>query len=188
MAQHDADQATPTNTDEDGYRKGFTWGRAAAIIAVVSMVIFWIWIFSGAPAKDNPDRLKDEAYVATLEKRCKALRSDLKELPNAVDLETATERADVLDQANVIVADFVDDLEAGAPTTGDAAKTMEGWIADWRTYLENREDYAKRLRKDPDAQLLLDPSEVGSDSVDKAIEIFTQVNAIPDCATPGDVG
>ena len=62
------------------------------------------------------------------------------------------------------------------------------WIADWKTYLANREDYADRLRTDPNAQLLLDRSTIGADSVDKAIQIFTQVNEIPACETPGDVG
>ena len=178
--------SSPTE-DEGPYRMGFTWGRGLAIGAVVAMVIFWIWIFSGAPAKDNPDKLQDAAYVAELEDRCQALRDDLDELPNAADLETAAQRADVLDDANVLVAGFIDDLQAGAPTTGDAATSVKGWIGDWETYLANREDYADRLRTDSSAQLLLDRSPLG-DSVDKAIQIFSQVNEIPACETPGDVG
>lgn len=65
--------------------------------------------------------------------------------------------------------------------------SIEGWIGDWRKYLANREDYAKRLRTEPNAQLLLDRSKLG-DSVDKTIQIFSQVNEIPSCDTPGDVG
>lgn len=175
------------NEQEGPYRMGFTWGRGLAIAAVVAMVIFWIWIFSGAPAKQNPDRLKDRAYAAELEDRCQALRDDLDDLPNAADLSTQAQRADVLDDANVLVGEFIDDLEAGAPRTGDAAITVEGWIGDWKTYLANREDYATRLRTEPNAQLLLDRSELG-DSVDKTIQIFSQVNEIPACDTPGDVG
>jgi len=167
---------------------GLTWGRGLAIGAVVLMIIFWVWIFSGAPAKDNPDRIRDEAYLSKLEDQCQGLRDDLAELPNAADLTTAAQRADVLDDANVLVGQFIDELEAGVPTSGDAAVTMEGWVADWKTYLLNREDYAKRLRTDPGAQLLLDRSTIGTDSVDKAIQIFTQVNEIPACETPGDVG
>jgi hypothetical protein len=167
---------------------GFTWGRGLAIVAVVAMVIFWVWIFSGAPAKQNPDRLQDRAYVAKLEDRCQALRDDLAELPNAANLKTQAQRADVLDDANVLVGEFIDDIAAGAPTSGDAGASMKGWITDWRTYLANREDYAERLRTQPNAQLLLDRSTIGTDSVDKAIQIFTQVNEIPACETPGDVG
>ncbi|WP_421120142.1 hypothetical protein ACE2AJ_02015 [Aquihabitans daechungensis] len=175
------------NEEEGPYRMGLTWGRGLAIGAVVLMIIFWVWIFSGAPAKDNPDRIRDEAYLTELEDQCQGLRDDLDELPNAADLDTAAQRADVLDDANVLVGGFIEELEAGAPTSGDAAVTMEGWITDWKTYLANREDYAERLRTDPGAQLLLDRSKLG-DSVDKTIQIFTQVNEIPACETPGDVG
>ncbi len=181
-------QPSSPNEEEGPYRMGFTWGRGLAIGAVVIMVIFWIWIFSGAPARENPDKLQDEAYVTQLEDQCQTLRDDLDELPNAADLKTAAERADVLDDANVLVAGFIEEIEAGAPTSGDAAVSMEGWITDWKTYLANREDYAERLRTDPGAQLLLDRSTIGADSVDKAIQIFTQVNEIPACETPGDVG
>jgi hypothetical protein len=174
--------------EEDGpYRMGLTWGRGLAIGAVVLMVIFWVWIFSGAPKKTNPDYLDDRAYAASLEDRCQALRDDLDDLPNAADLDTQAERADVLDDANVLVAGFIDDIEAEAPTTGDAARSMDGWIADWKTYLADREDYAQRLRTEEDAQLLVSRSKLG-DSVDKTIQVFTQVNDIPACDTPGDVG
>lgn len=178
------------NTSPNGetpHTKGFTWGRGIAIVAVVSMILYWTWIFSGAPSKDNPDRLRDLAYVETLRDLCEEMNDALAELPNAADLDTQVERADVLDDANVLVGSFVDDLETGAPKAGDASISVNGWIEDWKKYLANREVYAQRLRTEPNAQLLLDRSEIG-DSVDKTIQIFTQVNEIPECDTPGDVG
>lgn len=172
---------------EGPYRMGFTWGRALAIGAVVTMVIFWIWIFSGAPKRDNPDYLQDRAYAEALEAQCQGLRDRLDELPNAAKVTSQAERADVLDDANVLVGEFIDDVEASAPTSGNAAITMKGWIADWRIYLGDREDFAKRLRTEENAQLLLSRSKLG-DSADKTIQVFTQVNGIPACETPGDVG
>jgi hypothetical protein len=177
----------PTDDTEVVGPKGATPGRILALIAVIAMIMLWVAIFAGYFNKDNPDKLQDEAYVAQLEDQCQALRDDLDTLPNAADIDSAGERADVLDDANVMVASFVDELAANAPTSGDAKVSVEGWIADWRIYLENREDFADRLRTDPDAQLLLDRSELG-DSVDKTIQIFSQVNEIPACETPGDVG
>ena len=180
-------QPSSPNEEEGPYRMGFTWGRGLAIGSVVLMVIFWVWIFSGAPKRTNRDYLQDRTYAASLEDRCQALRDDLDELPNAADLDSQAARADVLDDANVLVADFIDDLEAGAPREGDAAITIEGWIADWKIYLGDREDYAERLRTEDNAQLLLSRSALG-DSVDKTIQVFSQVNDIKACDTPGDVG
>ena len=93
----------------------------------------------------------------------------------------------VIVEANALVAAFVEDLEADAPTEGDDGTSMAGWIGDWRTYVADREDYVVRLREDPEARFLVDETDFG-DSVDKTIEIFADVNGIPDCATPGDVG
>ena len=187
MVDRQTSPQQPAPSDETPYQRGFTWPRAVANVAVVTMILYWTWIFSGAPAKDNPDRLEDRAYAAQLEDQCQGLRDDLEKLPNAADLSTPAARADVLDRANVLVGKFIDELEGGAPTSGDASVSIRGWIGDWRKYLANREDYAERLRTEPNAQLLLDRSELG-DSVDKTIQIFSQVNEIPSCDTPGDVG
>jgi len=177
----------PTPEVDEPMAMRWSIGRIAAVVVVLAMVLFWIWIWSGAPAKRNPDWLADRAYASTLERRCEQLRDDLAELPPPVETPQANARADVLEQANALVADFVRDLEAGAPTTGDAATVMGGWIADWKAYLANREDYVERLRADAGARFLVDESEFG-DSVDKTIAIFAQVNEIEACETPGDVG
>jgi len=182
-----ASTQSPERETDEPLAMRWSIGRVAAIITGLTIVIFWAWVFSGAPARTNPDRLADREYAASLEDRCQQLRNDIRVLPNAVTLDDLDQRLDILTQANGLVAIFIDDVEAGAPTTGDANKTVTGWIADWRTYLANREDYARRLQTDPDARLLLDLSPLG-DSVDKTIEVFADVNMIEVCATPGDVG
>ena len=165
----------------------WTAGRIASMVAVVLIVGFWAWIFAGGPRKANPDRMDDRAFVTTAEKHCVKLRADLAELPNAAFEKTAAARAAVLVDANVLVADMIDDLEAAAPTTGDDAQRVDGWLADWHTYLNARQDYARRLKTDPGARLLLDANP-GGDPVDTGIEVFADVNDMPECATPGDVG
>ncbi|HEX2576185.1 MAG TPA: hypothetical protein VHK88_07530 [Aquihabitans sp.] len=163
-------------------------GRTLAVIAALAMILFWIWIFAGGPRKANADRLDDRAYVERTEQRCQRLLTDLDELPAAGEATSAAERADVLDRANVLVAAMVDDIQADAPTTGDDGESLRGWFADWRAYVADREAYAERLRADPDARLLVTENPELKDSVDRTIKIFADVNDMPDCATPGDVG
>lgn len=183
-----APRKQPAAPEEDGpYRMGFTWGRGLAIGAFVAMILFWIWAFSGVAGRKNPDYLTDRTYVAKLEAQCQGMLDQLDELPDAADSTSQAQRADVLDDANVIVGRFIDEVEAGAPKDGGAGKSMAGWLTDWRTYLADREDYAERLRTEDNAQMLLSRSKLG-DSVDKTIQIFTQVNGIKVCDTPGDVG
>jgi hypothetical protein len=178
----------PVATDDSAAAKGWTIPRIAAVVTALAIALFWLWIFSGAPAKENPDRLQDQAYVDGLEARCQQLRADLAELPAPTETPDPVDRAAVIDDANAIVDGFLDDLEAGAPTEGDAAKSVEGWLADWRTYLADREAYAERLRTEGgDARLELSASPLQR-GVDETILTFARVNGIPDCATPGDVG
>lgn len=187
MAGPSPTDATPEEPAPEVPERRWTIGRIAAVMVGLAIALFWIWIFSGAPAKDNPDELDDPAYVAELEARCQQLRDDIGELPLPTETPTPAERAAVIDEANDLIAAFIDDVRAGAPTSGDDQVSMEGWLADWDTYLADREDYVERLATDPEARLLVDESPLG-DSVDKTIEIFAQVNRIPDCATPGDAG
>jgi hypothetical protein len=183
----EADAPGSTGEGRDDDRRGWTPARIAAVVVGLAIALFWIWIFSGAPAKDNPDQLDDPSYVRALEARCVDLRADIAGLPLPEETPTAPERAAVIAEANTLIATFIDDVEAGAPTDGDDAISMAGWLTDWKLYLANREDYVERLNEDASARLLLDESELG-DSVDKTIQIFAEINRIPDCATPGDAG
>jgi hypothetical protein len=178
-----------SSVDADEEPLAMTWsiGRISAVVAGLAIVVFWAWVFSGAPKKDNPDLLSDRTYAAQLEDRCQQLRDELDDLPSAIDLDDVGQRVAVLDDANLVVGRFIDDVAATPPSDEADANAIEGWLGDWRTYLANREDYAERLLDDESARLLLDESPLG-DPVDKTIEVFADVNAIPACATPGDVG
>lgn len=178
---------SPTEVDEP-LAMSWTVGRVLAVTVAVATVLFWAWIFTGGPKKANPDRLDDRSYVSFAQERCVQLTGDLAQLPNAVAAETAAERADVIDEANVLVTSMVDDLEDRAPTDGDDGKSVSGWIADWRTYVGDRETYADGLREDPDTLFQITENVELRDGVDKTIEIFADVNDMPECATPGDVG
>lgn len=174
---------------EQEHASSWSPGRVLTVIGVLAMIVFWAWIFAGGPAKPNPDRLDDRAFVARTEDRCRDLRRNLRALPNPIDAPTAAARAEVLDDANAQVERFVDAVEADSPESSDDAKRMEGWIRDWRTYVRDREDYAKRLRRDAGARFYVSENKAFGDTVDKTIEIFADdANDMPVCATPGDVG
>ncbi|MCB0988080.1 MAG: hypothetical protein KDB09_09960 [Acidimicrobiales bacterium] len=180
---------TATDSPEVDQPMGMRWsvGRILAVVTMLAIAGFWAAIFAGLPKRANPDFLEDRAFARQTESLCAAMVADLADLPNGAFIEDAGERADVLDQATDRIEEMVDAIAGAAPTTGDDAISVKGWLGDWRTYLNNRRDYAERLRVDPEARLLLDQS-LGGDSVDKPIEIFAQVNDLPSCATPGDAG
>jgi hypothetical protein len=162
-------------------------GRVLTVLTILGLVGFWIWILSGAPSRNNPDRVDDRALVAATARRCKVAMKAIDRLPPAAQTRTATERAAVVDEATSLLDRMIDGIEADAPRSGDDAIRFRGWIRDWRTYTHDRRDYTRRLRRSPRAKFLLDVNKAG-DSVDRVITNFADINDIPACDAPGDVG
>jgi hypothetical protein len=159
--------------------------RVLAVMAAVALILFWLWIFSGAPRKQNPDYLEDRAWAERTEATCAATVARIDELPDAPSAASSAERADVVDRANDELEAMLDDLDAHPPSNPDDLEVVRPWLADWRTYLGNRRDYADRLRTDPDAQLLVD--EKFRDSIETVIGTFAEVNEMDSCVVPGDI-
>ena len=60
------------------------------------------------------------------------------------------------------------------------------WLADWRTYLGDREAYADALRADPDARLLVSEKAGEGRQITGWIDEFANANRMPSCVTPTD--
>jgi ABC-type transporter Mla subunit MlaD len=164
-----------------------TWrvGRILAVAVALGLVLFWLWIFAGGPKKQNPDYLADRAWVQRAQDTCRATVDRIDALPPASESTDNVARAQVVDRANDELETMLDQLAARRPTGDGDEEVVQPWLADWRTYLGNRRDYADRLANDPGAQLLVD--EKFHDSIETVIGTFAEVNDMPACAPPGDV-
>jgi hypothetical protein len=175
---------TPT-VDQPAERS--TLGRRLATIAVVLMVAMWIYVLYlafGPGRQPSPDRLGDPAFAEQAEATCHATNERVQALPRAEESHTATDRADVIDQANELYGGMLDDLATLVPGGDDGAITT-AWLRDWRTYLGDRVDFARRLRTDADARLLVTPKQ--GDQITEFIDQFAKDNDMAACGTPADL-
>jgi hypothetical protein len=164
-----------------------TPGRTAIVVVVLGLVAMWAYVvyLAFGPGRADPlDRLDDPTFAAAAETRCASALGAIEALPTAAETTTAAERADVLDRANAELAAMLDDLEGIAPA-GEDGQMVQRWLVDWRTYLEDRAEYADRLRVDPGAQLLV-TAKAGR-HITRPIDGFAADNRMPSCATPPDV-
>lgn len=175
-------------TEVPPVRRGFTIGRALAIVVVVAIVIFWFLILAGWFNKRNPDYLKDRSFVGRTADRCAAARRDINRLPPASASKSASDRAVAIDAATDRLNAMVDAIGADVPKNPSDAAIVKSWVTDWRVYLGNRRDYTTRLRKKPRAQFLVDEKAKAGDPYDVVIKNFADANDIPDCAPTLDVG
>jgi hypothetical protein len=160
--------------------------RLALAVVVVGMVAMWgyvVYLAFGPGREDPPDRLDDPTFARAAETRCSEALDRIATLPLAVETATPDARADVLDQANAHLEAMLEDLADLAPA-GEEGELVDAWLADWRTYLQDRADYADALRDDPDARLLVTAK--GGDQITDYLDAFAQDNRMPACSTPTD--
>jgi hypothetical protein len=62
----------------------------------------------------------------------------------------------------------------------------EEWLADWRVYLGDRQDYAEAVRTDGNAALLVSEKEGTGRQITGWIDEFALSNKMDDCVTPTD--
>ena len=182
----------PDGGDPDG-TAGWRWTplRVVLTVVVVALVSMWGYVLFLAfgPGRQPPiDRLEDPAFAEAGEERCADAVEQVEALPTASESADAAERADVLASADAIFEDMLDDLDdmAELAPPGDQRRRATEWLADWRTYLGDREAYAEALRTDPGARLLVSEKQCEGRQITGWIDEFAAANRMPSCVTPTD--
>ena len=156
-------------------------------VAVAGMVAMWVYVLYlaiGPGRQDPPDKLGDATFAIAAQERCEEALDVVRQLPLASETRSADVRAEVVDDANASFAAMLDDLAAIVPS-GEDGEIVEDWLADWRTYLDDRERYAEALHEDPSSRLLVSPKQ--GQHITEYIDAFAQDNHMPACSTPLDV-
>ena len=171
----------------DAPPRRWTGGRVLVLVVVIAMVAMWVYVLYlafGPGRQPPPDRLADPAFGQRAQAVCEVALADVATLPPAVQAETAAARAEIVSQANDRFAAMIDEIEPLAPG-GEDGEIVAEWIADWRTYLGDREAYADALRSDPEARLYVTAKD--REQVTEYIDAFAADNHMPACGTPIDV-
>jgi hypothetical protein len=180
-------QAPPLPGDAPGPvgRRATVW-TTLGVLVVLLVVVMWIWIFSGAAKKTNPDFLDDRTWVADAEETCAATAEQIEERSASAGRQDPDARADAIDAST-------DDLEAMLARLGDPLpeseadrSVVEPWLDDYAQLLADRRAYADAVRVDPDARFLT--TEKFNDPLDRVVQTFAEVNDMPSCIPAGDVG
>jgi hypothetical protein len=158
--------------------------KALLVLFLLASAAMWTYGLWG-PRQDPPGTLDDPSFGRAAEPVCAAVIAQIDALPPAHRTTDHVERAAVVTQANALLTDQLDELGVLAPTSGEDARRVRDWLADWDTYLADRQDYAARLGEDADARML--ETVKGGDHISQALEFFAQINAMASCAPPGDV-
>ena len=164
----------------------WTPGRVAVVLVVTALVAMWAYAFSGAARRESPLRVADRRWAADAEAACRPMVDAIAELPPARTATSPEGRAVVLREANAEVAAAVDRLAAvDAPADAGDRTMVERWLADWHTYLGDRERYAGQLAAGEDVPFRL--TAVKGQAVTEQMDEFAAYNELEACRTPDDV-
>jgi hypothetical protein len=162
-------------------------------VVLAGLVVMWVYAFVFA-SKDYLLAIDDDAWVEQADTVCARYEARIDALPPAEDFakieplaEALRQRADVLDDANALVAGQIEALRAlPAPNNAEGAELVDLWLADWVTYLADRQHHGAEWRAGVDDPFTVTADDGGA-PVTEAMDDFAKNNRMPACMVPGDV-
>lgn len=179
-----------TTTDVPAPSRPAAWKRIALLAVLAAFAAFWVWALFFA-SKEAVNRIGDRAWAERAEEICAAANDEREALADYTRIDQPTpdliaRRADVVDQATDVVATMLDEIMTVAPTDAKGAAIVPDWVADYRTYLDDRREYADELRVSG-RNLAFYESQVDGIPLSEKLETFAGDNAMPSCAPPRDL-
>lgn len=170
-------------------RRRVTIGRLLLLALLVGFASFWTWALFFA-SKESINRIDDRAWAARAAEICDRANAERDELADfrridPDDAEMMRERAELIDRSTDIVERMLDDVVSVAPSDPKGAEIVPMWEADYRTYIQNRRDYADITRagaNEPFRQ-----ARAGSVPISERIQRFAVDNDMRSCAPPRDL-
>jgi hypothetical protein len=163
--------------------------RVLAVVVMLCIAVLWAYTLWGPTKKTPPGQLADPTWAVAAQATCTRAAAIIDALPPAFTATDAGARAEVIAQANDALRSMLAALDASAPPAGASndGRMIGEWLADWRTYLGDRERYVDALDANPDARFYV-TEKVKGQQITKPIDFFATYNDMPNCVTPGDLG
>ena len=163
--------------------------RILAVAVMACIAALWVYTLWGPTKKTAPGVLADPSWAVAAQVTCTRAAAAIEALPPAYSAPDAPARAEVIATANRALRTMLGDLEASAPAAelSNDGRMINEWLADWRTYMGDRDRYVVALEADPDARFYV-TEKVKGQQITKPIDFFATYNDMPNCVTPGDLG
>lgn len=159
------------------------------VTVCVGIAVMWVYAF-GFASKESVNRIGDETWQQYAEKRCAAAERERIELADMrrlsdVGPDALSLRADIVDKATDTIEQALDDIAVQSVADEKGQAIVPLWIADYRTYIEDRREYAEALRagnNDPFAE-----TKVDGIPISEKVSTFAADNLMKSCAAPIDL-
>lgn len=164
-------------------------GKPALIVICSLLVAMWVYALFFA-SKESVNKIGDTAWQAFAETQCaraEELRIQLADLRrvNSAGPDALAERADIVDKATDTLENAIDAI-ALQPVADDKGKALVPlWIADYRTYIRDRRQYANDLRQGINRPFA--ETQVDGIPISEKLSTFAADNRMRSCTAPVDL-
>lgn len=149
----------------------------------------WIYAF-GFASKESVNKIGDQKWTARAEEICKMAEEqrlalvDLRQISDA-GVNALTERAAIIDEATDTLDNAVKEISAISPIDEKGKAIVPLWIADYKTLIQDRRDYANQLRNGVNASF--SESMFEGLPISEKISTFAADNRMTSCKVPIDL-
>ena len=125
-------------------------GRLSILVACLLIGAMWVYAFVFA-SRESINNIHDDEWSARSQTRCEQAATERTALADMTridenDPRTLLMRADLVDKATDSLEQMVNEIEKDKPSTEKGLALVPKWIGDYRTYIQDRRDYANELR------------------------------------------
>lgn len=158
-------------------------------ICIVGLLVMWIYAF-GFASKESVNKIGDQKWTARAEEICKKAEEqrlalvDLRQISDA-GVNALTERAAIIDEATDTLDNAVKEISAISPIDEKGKAIVPLWIADYKTLIQDRRDYANQLRNGVNASF--SESMFEGLPISEKISTFAADNRMTSCKVPMDL-
>lgn len=158
-------------------------------ICIVGLLVMWIYAF-GFASKESVNKIGDQKWTARAEEICKKAEEqrlalvDLRQISDA-GVNALTERAAIIDEATDTLDNAVKEISAISPIDEKGKAIVPLWIADYKTLIQDRRDYANQLRTGVNASF--SESMFEGLPISEKISTFAADNRMTSCKVPMDL-
>ena len=158
-------------------------------ICIVGLLVMWIYAF-GFASKESVNKIGDQKWTARAEEICSKAEEqrlalvDLRQISDA-GVNALTERAAIIDEATDTLDNAVKEISAISPIDEKGKAIVPLWIADYKTLIQDRRDYANQLRTGVNASF--SESMFEGLPISEKISTFAADNRMTSCKVPMDL-
>lgn len=150
----------------------------------------WFYAFVFA-SRESINRIGDKSWMARSEASCARARAELNQLARLEEIDPTDKaalavKADIVDAATDVLERTIESLALDQPSDEKGRAIVPLWLDDWRTYLEDRRDFAEALRISERHPYFAE-TEVEGVPVSERLGKFARENDMRSCQPPTDL-